>query len=53
MVSEMLSWGRLDDDRMTREKAHRWLGYIQGCIVAGGGATLEDMKRVNTKVVGA
>jgi hypothetical protein len=29
------------------EKSHRWLGYIQGCVVCYGGATLEDVKSVN------
>jgi len=31
------------------EKAHRWLGWIQGCVCVGGGATLEDMKEINKK----
>ena len=29
------------------EKAHRWLGWIQGVVVCRGGATLEEMKKVN------
>ena len=29
------------------EKAHRWLGWVQGCICVGGGATLEEMKKIN------
>jgi len=29
------------------EKAHRWLGWIQGCVCVGGGATLEEMKQIN------
>ena len=32
-----------------KEKAHRWLGYIQGCVVCYGGATLEDVKHINYK----
>ena len=32
---------------ITGEKAHRWLGWIQGCVCVGGGATLDDMKHVN------
>jgi len=28
-------------------KAHRWLGYMQGLIVIGGGATLEELKKIN------
>lgn len=31
------------------EKAHRWLGWVQGCVCVGGGASLEDMKQVNKK----
>jgi hypothetical protein len=29
------------------EKAHRWLGWIQGCVCVGGGANLETMKLIN------
>ena len=29
------------------EKAHRWLGWVQGCICVGGGATIEEMKQIN------
>jgi len=32
---------------VTGEKAHRWLGWIQGCVCIGGGATLDDMKQIN------
>lgn len=31
------------------EKAMRWVGWLQACIVMGGGATLEDMKQINVK----
>lgn len=31
------------------EKAMRWLGWLQACIVMGGGATLEQMKRINVE----
>lgn len=29
------------------EKAHRWLGYLQGVLVATGGCTLQEMKDLN------
>jgi len=29
------------------EKAHRWIGWIQGCICMSGGSTLEELKRIN------
>ena len=32
---------------ITGEKAHRWLGWVQGCICVGNGASLETMKRIN------
>jgi len=32
---------------ITGEKAHRWIGYIQGCVCVGGGATLEELKQIN------
>jgi len=30
------------------EKANRWLGWIQASIYFGGGATLEELKRINS-----
>lgn len=39
--------GMIRDGSITGNKAHRWLGYIQGCLVVHGVATLEDMKKVN------
>lgn len=29
------------------EKAHRWLGYAQGALVASETVSLDDMKRIN------
>ena len=29
------------------EKAHRWIGWIQGCLYMNGAASLEEMKLVN------
>jgi hypothetical protein len=29
------------------EKAHRWLGYVQGVVALRGGATLEELKDLN------
>lgn len=31
------------------EKSMRWIGWLQACIVMGGGATLEQMKRINAE----
>ncbi len=41
MLSELV------DGNITGDKAHRWLGWIQGCVCVGGGATLEEMKKTN------
>ena len=38
---------QINDCHVIEEKAHRWLGYIQGCVVCYGGATLEDVKNNN------
>ena len=35
--------------KVTGEKAHRWLGFLQGVIVANGGATLEQVKQINVE----
>jgi len=40
---------KLVAEEITGEKAHRWIGWIQGCICVGGGATLEEMKQINKK----
>lgn len=41
MIDEIVS------GRVAGEKSHRWLGYMQGVLVATGSATLEEMKSVN------
>lgn len=33
--------------KVTGEQAHRWLGYIQGVLVAVGITTVEQMKQLN------
>jgi len=39
--------GKIKSGEVTGEKAHRWLGWIQGVIYTRFTVTLEDMKRVN------
>ncbi len=34
-------------DDVTGEKAHRWLGYVQGVVALREGATLEELKDLN------
>lgn len=29
------------------DKSHRWIGWIQGCVFIGGGASLKEMKKLN------
>ena len=38
---------KIQSGEISGEKAHRWLGYIQGCVVSNGEATLDDVKNVN------
>lgn len=33
--------------KITGGSAHRWLGWVQGCIVVGEGATLDQIKALN------
>jgi len=35
---------------VTDEKAHRWLGYVQGVLVAYEHATVEQFKEINKNV---
>lgn len=37
----------IESGRVSGEKGHRWLGYIQGVLVARGLTTVEAMKRMN------
>ena len=38
---------KIVSEKVSGNKGHRWLGYIQGCICASGGAGLEEMKLIN------
>ena len=38
---------KIVNGEVSGEKSHRWLGYIQGCVVCFGGASLNDVKSVN------
>lgn len=38
---------RIVSGEVSREKALRWLGWIQACIVLGGSGTVYDMKAIN------
>lgn len=38
---------KIESGEVSDEKAHRWLGWIQGVVCCGGGATLEEMKAIN------
>jgi hypothetical protein len=38
---------------MTTDKAQRWLGYIQGVLVAQGRASLVEMKQLNKRAAAA
>ena len=42
---EMLS--RIESGEITGEKAHRWLGWVQGAICARGAGSLEEFKTIN------
>jgi hypothetical protein len=46
-LREMLR--KLISGEVSGEKAHRWIGWIQGCVCVGKGATLEEMKLINKK----
>lgn len=39
----------IESGRVAGEKSHRWLGYLQGVLVATGAATLEEVKLTNFK----
>ena len=44
-----LGTDKIESGEVTGEKAHRWLGYLQGVLVATGGTSLEEMKMVNLR----
>jgi len=42
---------KIETGIVTGEKAHRWLGYLQGVLVATGGTSLEKMKATNLEQI--
>ncbi len=40
---------KIERGDVSDEKAHRWIGWIQGCVCMGRGATLDQMKCINKK----
>ena len=52
MIREMLTW---DDEKIHSDKAHRWLGFIQGLLWRAGLQTVEqmrsDVKRMKSKIL--
>jgi hypothetical protein len=49
-----LRWmvAEIEKDEMSEGKTMRWLGYIQGVIVAQGFATLDQMKALSARAAG-
>ena len=43
---------KMKETEMSYGKLCRWLGWAQAAVVASGGATLDDMKRINMRHVG-
>lgn len=37
----------IESGEVSGEKAHRWLGWIQGVVCCRGNATLEELKSIN------
>lgn len=37
----------IESGEVVGEKAHRWLGWIQGVVCCRGGALLEELKEIN------
>lgn len=35
------------DDYKNLDQANRWVGFVQGCLLSAGAATLEEMKELN------
>lgn len=35
------------DGEVKDDKAHRWIGYVQGCLVFSDTSTVEEMKEIN------
>ena len=46
---EHLFWmlDQIDEGKVYGEKAHRWIGYIQGVLVSRHVTTVEEMKEMN------
>lgn len=37
----------IETERISGEKAHRWLGWAQAAVVSAGAGTLDEMKEIN------
>ncbi|AHN84091.1 hypothetical protein GJ25_gp080 [Mycobacterium phage Hawkeye] len=48
-LEDMLRRIKANPDDFSDAKLGRWLGWAQACVVAGGYATLEDMKQINRR----
>ena len=40
---------KIESGEVAGEKAHRWIGWIQGCLYMRGEASLDEMKELNKK----
>ena len=40
---------KIETAEISGAKAHRWLGWIQGCVCMGDGATLKELKQIAVK----
>lgn len=49
--SPHLAWMCLEIPNLSENKSMRWLGYIQGVLVAQGRATLEQMKDISREAI--
>jgi len=38
---------KIIDKTVEGDKAHRWLGWVQGCVYCDGTTTLEELKLIN------
>lgn len=48
-LPELTNWEEAHNARSKREKAHRWLGFIQGVLWMAGRFTLDDLKEHSRK----
>jgi hypothetical protein len=43
--------GQVEQGKVEGDKAHRWIGFVQGALVTKGLATTPGLERINSRIL--